>query len=181
MVNRKECQPILIRVTKYDKDSIVKNNHHFYVESDNINKIVDIYDWISKKRIDSVEYLGDKGNSTYYVVNKPLWGISLICDINNNEVYKKGDNFVSELIEYISPKYSTCGVTKIVPEVMNLFNDKDVNKNGYECRNFIALFSSWSYYCSYAGDGDYGFEYEGIVSLGDLSNSLVKEVEEYDY
>lgn len=43
---------------------------------------------------------------------------------------------------------------------------------GIETRKYIALFEEYSYFDSYAGDGDYSIKYIKITSLNNISNDI---------
>jgi hypothetical protein len=146
---------ILTRITLFKKDMIIKDKFDAYIDSS--NKIFD--------RIDGLNLtpLGDN----YYNTNDIVWGIKFKTDVNNNFRLYENESSVEFLIESFSPKWGyDCGLSNLIKDIKDDFgNDDHLDKFGREARQYILEFESWSYFDSYAGDGDAGIEYVKIFEI----------------
>ena len=166
---------ILANISFFKKDSVIENKYDVYITED-LELISSLYSFKAKDFIPSVNLLGEDKEKTYLNVNKPLWGIEFISSIDNN-IDERNSNLVEDLVEGIS-EYSTCRVPFIIKDVQDLFTKQD-DKYGIETRKFILLFEEYSYYDSYAGDGDYSIEYSKVVSIKDITEEMKKDDDKY--
>jgi hypothetical protein len=129
----------------------------------------------------SLELLEAHEESSYYLVESPIYAVKFISDINNNVLVKDSEDFIEALIESIS-YYNKCNIEKLYKDTKDLFFmgrtptiiPDYIKKYGYEKRKFIGVFDEYSYFDSYAGDGDHIIEYENIVNLSNINDELIK-------
>lgn len=165
---------ILAEVSFFKKDSVFKDKYDLYV-SNELELITSLYSYSKSSYIDNVELLGDVKNKSYFNVNEPFWGIKFISTIEHNEYVT--DGIIENLVEYISD-YHSSNIVSLIKDVSCFFGkEKENHKNGIETRKFITIFNEYSYFDSYAGDGDYTIDYLKVVTLKNLS----EEVKENKY
>jgi hypothetical protein len=183
MATKQKLTPILTKVTFWPKDSIVSDKNLF-IDSENYKtSSAGRYKDGKFNYIDSLVFLDEGKNKSYFRNLKPIWTIEFIEEIENNkrtDCYGYSD-VVENLYESISDYGGDCGVSKIIKDVENLFDKDYANKKGKETRKFITLFFEWSSWDSYAGDGDYGIEYKKVVDIKDLFDDIKIEIEEDFY
>lgn len=171
MATKQNLIPILVRITYWQTNSIISNNHDKFINSITY-KVTDIGNYKDGKfhYIDSLDFLEAKKNKTYFCNNKPIWTIDFIDEISNNQKVDCYENLdtIENLIESISDYSGDCGVSKIIKDVERFFDKDYANRKGKETRKFITLFTEWSYYDSYVGDGDYGIEYRKLAESKEL-------------
>lgn len=161
---------ILAEVSFFKKDSALKNKYDIYV-SDELKLITSLYSYSKSSYIDNVELLGDVKNKSYFNVNSPFWGIKFISTIEHNE-YVTTDSTIENLVESISD-YHSSNIVSLIKDVSGFFGkEKENHKHGIETRKFITLFNEYSYFDSYAGDGDYTIDYLKVVTLKNLSEEV---------
>lgn len=150
---------ILTRITLFKKDMIIKDKFDAYIDSS--NKIFDRIDGLNSTP------LGDN----YYNTNEIVWGIKFITDVNNNFRLYENESSVEFLIDCFSPKWGySCGLSNLIKDIKDDFGNGEsypthLDKFGKETRQYILEFESWSYFDSYAGDGDAGIEYVKIFEI----------------
>jgi len=174
MSNNQNLLPILTKVTYHAKDSIVTDDHFFINGETYETSSSGKYKNGKFNYIDSLEFIASKKNNNYFRVIKPIWSIEFIEEIENNVRINDNEycNKIEMLFETISDYGGDCGVSKIIKDVEKYFDKNWANKNGIEVKKFITIFYEWSYWDSYAGDGDYGIEYEKISNLNNLQEDI---------
>ena len=174
MATKQKLTPILTKVTYHPKDSTI-SDENLFIDSET-------YKTSSSGRykdgkficIDSLDFLEDGKNKSYFRNIKPIWTIEFIEEIENDkriDCYEYS-NVVENLYESISDYGGDCGVSKIIKDVENFFDKDYANKKGKETRKFITLFFEWSSWDSYAGDGDYGIEYKKLGKVTELFEDI---------
>lgn len=167
MYNREHTKltPVLLELTYWEKNSIFTNKHDKF-----INPITyKVSNSTQYKNghiiyIESIKEIDSHKGKTYFTNDLPIWTIDFISEVSNNKRID-GEDIIESIIESISDYSGDCGLSRLVKDVEKLFDKNWSSKYGCETRKFIALFSEWSYYDSYAGDGDYSIEYEKIFNL----------------
>lgn len=159
---------VLVKVSLFKKDSVIRDKYDVYVSND-LKLINSLYSYSKKEYIENVELITEEKGKEYLNVNKPFWGIKFISKIDHN---MNDNDFIQDLVEGIS-SYSPCNITSLIKDVKHFYGkDEFDDRYGIEKRNYIAVFEEYSYFDSYAGDGDYWINYEKITTLDSLAEDI---------
>jgi hypothetical protein len=178
MANRKVL--ILIEVTLFIKNSLVSSEYDLYFDDDGV-----MFNLYNNKHT-SLEILDrdDDKYVDYYLVKDPIYAVNFISDIDNNHLVRPDYTSITDTLKEDISDYNNCNIKQLYNDIKPLFNSEKVNVNkeydylkkyGHEKRLFVGLFDEYSYWDSYAGDGDYGINYIKITNIQNISEEMNKK------